>query len=150
MAFDDETRCFICGDSNPNVLEKHHLIPKRFGGENGPNRIVTLCSNCHAAVEKLYDRTFFSVLWQAYDRLDSFPLGNKKSRPPHGMKWRDDELVPDRGNGFEEMVRALEMREAGFALELIEDETGIPKSTISDNYAERFAIYEPYVDRSKM
>lgn len=55
-------RCFICGADNPNVLEEHHIVPRRYGGGNDAENLVTLCSNCHTTVEKLYDERFYHEL----------------------------------------------------------------------------------------
>jgi len=52
-------RCFICGDDNPNVLQNHHILPRRHGGGDSAENLVTLCANCHVAVEKIYDDNFY-------------------------------------------------------------------------------------------
>ena len=54
--------CFICGDRNSTVLQNHHLIPRRYGGSDDDENVVTLCASCHAAIEQLYDRRFFRRL----------------------------------------------------------------------------------------
>lgn len=46
--------CFICGNRNENVLERHHIVPQRYGGKDTEENTVLLCSNCHTAVEKIY------------------------------------------------------------------------------------------------
>ena len=56
------TECFICGTRRPNSIETHHIVPRRYGGSDAPENLVNLCSNCHSAIEKLYDDSF-------YDRL---------------------------------------------------------------------------------
>lgn len=58
------SQCYICGEDNPNVLETHHLIPRRYGGEDSNENTVSLCANCHAAVESLYGRRFYERLAQ--------------------------------------------------------------------------------------
>lgn len=52
-------RCYICGEDNPNVLQTHHIFPRRLGGEDSPGNLVRLCANCHQAVESIYDDAFF-------------------------------------------------------------------------------------------
>ena len=37
--------CFVCGETNPDVLEKHH-----FEGRNNSEWLITLCKNCHAVI----------------------------------------------------------------------------------------------------
>jgi len=51
--------CFICGEDNPAVLQDHHILPRRHGGGDSDENLVTLCANCHAAVEKIYDDKFY-------------------------------------------------------------------------------------------
>lgn len=52
--------CFICDDDNPEVLQTHHVLPRRFGRSDDAENLVTLCANCHQAIEKIYDDAFFS------------------------------------------------------------------------------------------
>lgn len=54
--------CFICAEANPNVLENHHIVPQRYGGSDSNENLVTLCANCHRAVERLYDERFYSEM----------------------------------------------------------------------------------------
>lgn len=51
--------CHICGERNKNVFEEHHLVPRRHGGSNSDENIVTLCANCHRALESIYDDAFW-------------------------------------------------------------------------------------------
>lgn len=55
-------RCFVCGESNLPVLQKHHIIPRRYGGGNSNENLVTLCASCHEAIEQIYDDSFYSRL----------------------------------------------------------------------------------------
>jgi hypothetical protein len=41
-------------------MEEHHVLPKRFGGGNHEQNLVTLCASCHRAVENIYDKTFWT------------------------------------------------------------------------------------------
>jgi 5-methylcytosine-specific restriction endonuclease McrA len=40
--------CEICNERN--ILEKHHIISRCFGGNNNKNNICLICSNCHTKV----------------------------------------------------------------------------------------------------
>lgn len=55
-------QCFICGEGTPAVLEEHHVIPRRFGGADTRGNLVTLCANCHRAIERIYSDNFFEKL----------------------------------------------------------------------------------------
>lgn len=59
-------RCFICGEDHEKVLQQHHIVPKSHGGSDDPENIVTVCANCHQAIEKMYDRRFFNRLKYHY------------------------------------------------------------------------------------
>lgn len=58
--------CFVCGDRRSNSLEDHHIVPRRYGGTDSPENIVTLCASCHSAIEKLYDERFYETLQQRF------------------------------------------------------------------------------------
>ena len=46
--------CQICGEQRPRSMETHHIIPRRYGGSDDTENLVTLCSSCHRAVESIY------------------------------------------------------------------------------------------------
>ena len=58
-----KTKCAICGDSNPNILEEHHI-------SQYPEKIVLLCANHHARIHR--DPTFREKMWQLLE-MKSFP-----------------------------------------------------------------------------
>lgn len=64
-------RCFICGEDNPNVFNEHHIIRQSQGGSDQSKNLVTLCSSCHEAVEKIYDNEFWERVEVAEDGEDS-------------------------------------------------------------------------------
>lgn len=54
--------CYICGEGNEDILETHHIVPRRFGGGDESENLVDLCPTCHRALEKLYDKRFYDEL----------------------------------------------------------------------------------------
>lgn len=72
----DGQRCFICGDSNPDRHQEHHIVPKRYGGSDKSKNLVTLCAGCHQAVEKIYNKRFYQELGveQSHELFDPEPL----------------------------------------------------------------------------
>lgn len=54
--------CPFCEVSNPVVFERHHIVPRRFGGSNSEENLKTLCRNCHQVVENMYDDRFYREL----------------------------------------------------------------------------------------
>lgn len=53
------SRCFICGEDNDNVLQTHHIVPRRYGGSDASENLVDLCANCHQAIEAIYNDDVF-------------------------------------------------------------------------------------------
>lgn len=44
----DNYTCKACGRRHPEVqLEVHHVIPKRYGGTDSADNLITLCHECH-------------------------------------------------------------------------------------------------------
>lgn len=43
-----QPRCWVCGASS---TEDHHVVPRTYGGENGPQ--VSLCGNCHTCLHHI-------------------------------------------------------------------------------------------------
>jgi hypothetical protein len=41
-------------------MEQHHVLPRRFGGSDREENLVTLCGSCHRAVEDIYDKRFWT------------------------------------------------------------------------------------------
>lgn len=54
--------CFICGDDRSHLLETHHVVPRRFDGDDSAENLVQLCPSCHTAVEKMYNSRFYRNL----------------------------------------------------------------------------------------
>lgn len=71
----NQQECQICGKTVPNSLETHHIVPRRFGGSDQPENLVTLCADCHAAVEKIWDVGF-------YERLEDKLVGGRADVSP--------------------------------------------------------------------
>ncbi len=70
---DGEPACFICGEDTPSVLERHHIIPRRYDGTNDEKNLVVLCANCHRAIEKLYGEEFFEAVMEDIGDLVKAP-----------------------------------------------------------------------------
>jgi len=46
----DNHTCQICNSSDKK-LEVHHIIPKRMGGRDIENNLVSVCKSCHKKIE---------------------------------------------------------------------------------------------------
>lgn len=82
--------CDICGQTNSSTLETHHVVPKRYGGSDHPENLVSLCGSCHNAVERIYDESFYQRFGQT-----PLPLGEKQERGQLGIELHSVES-PDR------------------------------------------------------
>lgn len=51
------SECYFCDEQF--VLERHHVVPRRFGGSDSDENLVTVCPTCHEKLEKLYDKRFY-------------------------------------------------------------------------------------------
>lgn len=67
-------RCWVCGKSfGPSLKEeRHHLIPRAYGGTDGPQ--VSLCDSHHTALHnialRLYSKRTFNDLLTSIPSLD--------------------------------------------------------------------------------
>lgn len=131
-----ENLCYICRDEHADAaLDTHHLIPKYLGGRDTEENTVQLCANCHRYIEDLYGSEFYTRLLDRLgvdSPLDERPGATAGRRLPDGLRWVGDSIVPDHNNGFEKRLEALELRKEGCTLRETAEETGIPRSTISD------------------
>lgn len=51
-------------------LERHHIVPRKFGGSDRSENLVTLCPTCHQAIEKLYNKRFYENLGAYHTVVD--------------------------------------------------------------------------------
>lgn len=76
MAYPD--KCYVCHSPFNGNIEIHHVVPRAYGGLNGPT--VALCDSCHTRVHKLEklicsNKTdTFGLDKEAYNRLYSLAL----------------------------------------------------------------------------
>jgi 5-methylcytosine-specific restriction endonuclease McrA len=74
--------CKFCSETDPDALESHHIIPRRFNGSDEDDNLVTLCASCHRKIESLYDKEFFHKLKKSRDQLKC-PMCGKTHRNPY-------------------------------------------------------------------
>ena len=43
-------KCELCGYTIPTALQRHHIRAKANNGDNNPQNLVTICSNCHTVL----------------------------------------------------------------------------------------------------
>lgn len=84
----------ICGHSNPEVIETHHLVPRRLGGTDATENLVDLCGPCHNAIESIFDDEYFNMLFDkvGYElKTNRREYEGRKANPIHS--W-DREFPP--------------------------------------------------------
>ncbi|QHE51382.1 HNH endonuclease [Pontibacillus sp. HMF3514] len=70
----DETYCELCRRS-PIETTEHHLIPRQFGGAEGPT--AQLCIPCHKQVHAWFTNEELAGFYNTLDRLKDHPTMEK-------------------------------------------------------------------------
>lgn len=52
--------CYFCGEIER--IEQHHIVPRRFNGDDTDENLVSVCPTCHSKLETLYDKRFYDEL----------------------------------------------------------------------------------------
>lgn len=74
------SECYFCGESKPEVLEDHHIIPgqivtsERDAERDDVDETVVLCANCHYKMHHLLDYViqFYSDKMQERELSEGF------------------------------------------------------------------------------
>lgn len=72
-----EGTCDLCYRS-PVKTSEHHLIPKQFGGVDGPTAM--LCSACHRQIHALFTNEELAGFYHSVARLQDHPDMSKYLR----------------------------------------------------------------------
>ena len=78
-------RCMICGWAE--VVDVHHIIPRRHGGTNNLDNLIVLCPNHHrlADLKRITDTELTSIVLSAIAQLsDRLPRFDLLSHDQHG------------------------------------------------------------------
>jgi DNA replicative helicase MCM subunit Mcm2 (Cdc46/Mcm family) len=65
----DRVTCYFCLSEERQILEEHHIVPRRFDGSDDDENLVRVCPTCHQKLERLYDDRFYDEL--EVERSDS-------------------------------------------------------------------------------
>jgi hypothetical protein len=88
------SQCFVCGEKNKHVLQEHHIVPRRHGGGESKENLVTLCANCHAAIEKIYTDDRWKVAFKNYRQSHDGPfvsdLSDREVCPECLRRWNPE------------------------------------------------------------
>lgn len=47
--------CQMCGFDFAEILQIHHVVPIKDGGNNNTDNVVVVCPNCHKTLHKAYE-----------------------------------------------------------------------------------------------
>lgn len=90
-------RCWTCGESDPSLLQVHHLIYKDCHlWEYDGDEIRLLCKDCHSAVHRVAD-----LIWVACLRLETHEA------EAFLKKLNGERYFPDSGKPFEGALAIL-------------------------------------------
>ncbi|WP_226576831.1 HNH endonuclease [Halobacillus litoralis] len=72
-----EKTCDLC-HRYPVKTTEHHLIPKQFGGVEGPTAM--LCTACHRQIHALFTNEELASFYHSIERLQDHPAMKKYLR----------------------------------------------------------------------
>lgn len=58
----DRVTCYFCLSEERQILEEHHIVPRRFDGSDDDENLVRVCPTCHQKLERLYSGRFYREL----------------------------------------------------------------------------------------
>lgn len=77
MSDGTDSECIFCGEDR--VVERHHIVPRRYNGSDGDENLVDVCPTCHAVLEKLYNRRFYDAVGATRPDEDGFIKGVRET-----------------------------------------------------------------------
>lgn len=78
--------CLFCDEEY--ALDRHHIVPQRYGGSDEEENLVTVCPTCHRKLETLYDTRFYESL--GIEKDDGKNIGYERNQTPLGELMDDD------------------------------------------------------------
>lgn len=108
----DNNKCVICEEESN--LHVHHKIPRKYGGVNHKDNLVTLCASCHAAVET-------ADFEHAYNKCMMNAIKGKTSLQKPIDLTKDLYLLKEEVNQeLDDLFLKLNIREGTLAAELLQ------------------------------
>lgn len=77
--------CYFCRESQ--VIEKHHIVPRRYDGSDAEENLVSLCPNCHSKLEDLYDEDTIQRLIHKVEKSREESAENKEQSVEEETKY---------------------------------------------------------------
>lgn len=93
----DKSRCQSCRKlSRKRYLTVHHINPRKFGGTDELDNLITLCAQCHDAIEELDLRSAYEIIGYMVNPEKSKLRIEKERLEEHEAAQKDiDEQRPE-------------------------------------------------------
>jgi len=94
----DNHKCHFCKRNVHEVCNEvgggntlHHIIPKRFGGKDEPENLITICCYCHQKLEILLTKMLKGIGFNQSPTSQTSPNGDFSNEKEHNM---GDKVTP--------------------------------------------------------
>ena len=88
----DGGKCRFCGMTNEqhreehtNGLHVHHIVPRKTGGSDRVENLITVCKECHLTLERTHERGIEEIKRSMGDRFKQLEKENERLRMEHGV-----------------------------------------------------------------
>jgi len=94
--------CYFCRETE--CLEEHHVVPRRMGGEDEEENLLTLCPTCHRKVENKYSERFYEQIFSFFGFKEKYENWRERDknggRPQKHSEQEVEQIVSDYRSGM--------------------------------------------------
>jgi len=93
--------CYFCRETE--CLQEHHLVPRRMGGTDEEENLLTLCPTCHRKVENKYSERFYEQIFSFFgfkEKYENWRERDNPGRPQKHSKQEVEQIVSDYRSGM--------------------------------------------------
>jgi len=94
-------RCYFCRETE--CLQEHHVVPRRMGGTDDEENLLTLCPTCHRKVENKYSERFYEQIFSFFgfkEKYENWRERDNPGRPQKHSKQEVEQIVSDYRSGM--------------------------------------------------
>ena len=142
----DRVTCYFCLSEERQILEEHHIVPRRFDGSDDDENLVCVCPTCHQKLERLYNERFYREL----EVINGSGGLNELFAAPHPDTYEDASAAQRaRVKTLSDIVAELEDSERGAPAGMVLQravESGIPADKAVEEMTKlmkKGEIYQP-------
>jgi len=92
----DNHKCHFCKRNVHEVCNEvgggntlHHIVPKRFGGKDEPENLITICCYCHQKLEILITKMLKGIGFNSSPTSQTSPKGDFSSEKEHNISLKE-------------------------------------------------------------